>query len=96
MAGLLQVLEAVLELGSQVRVGPGAVKRGAVDAGFAGEGLDVAVPAGRDLAAQEPVHGGPDAVLVLGSLGCGDSHAESLLGGVAAALISAMTRRARS
>jgi hypothetical protein len=43
-------LEAVFELGPQVRVGPVAVERGAVDAGFAGEGFDIAVAAGRDLA----------------------------------------------
>jgi hypothetical protein len=93
----LPLLDAVLELGSQVGVGPVAVEGRAVDAGFAGQGLDVAVAAGRDLAAQEPVHRRPDAVVVLGSLGRADSLGVSWSdGGVVAASISAMTRRARS
>jgi len=94
LAGLLQGLQPVFELGAEACVGAGAVKGGAVDARFAREGLDVALAAGRDLSAQKPVHGGPDAVFVLGSLGCGDVHADSSFL-VLAASISATTRRAR-
>jgi hypothetical protein len=65
----------MLELGPQVRVGPVAVEGGAVDTGLAGESFDVAAPAGWDLAAQQPIHGGADAVLVLDALGGSDSHA---------------------
>lgn len=54
--GLLQGLKASLELDARVRVGAGAVERGAVDCSLDGEGLDVALSAGRDLAAKEPVH----------------------------------------
>ena len=73
-SGLLQLLEPVLEFGAQVGVGAGAVEGGAVDPGLECEGLDIAVAAGWDLAAQQPVHGGADAVLVLDALGGSDSH----------------------
>ncbi|MGW7041475.1 hypothetical protein ACWGDT_01890 [Streptomyces avermitilis] len=72
LSGLPQGLETSLELDAELRVGAGAVKRGVVGCGLAGQSLDVALAAGRDLAAQEAVHGGPDAVLVLGPLGCGN------------------------
>jgi hypothetical protein len=97
LVGLLHLTEAVFKLGSQMGVGPVAVEGGAVDACFADEGHDVAVTARRDLAAEEPAHRCPDAVVVLGSLGRADSHAVSWSGeGVVAASISAMTRRAHS
>jgi hypothetical protein len=51
LAGLADGGEPILELFAQVSVGPVAVEGGAVDSGFAGEGLDVAFAAGRDLAA---------------------------------------------
>jgi hypothetical protein len=41
----------LFEFDAQVRVWSAAVEGGAIDAGLAREGLDVAVPAGRDLAA---------------------------------------------
>ena len=46
VAGLLQSLEAVLELGSQVGVGPVAVEGGAVDACFPARVLMSQLPAG--------------------------------------------------
>jgi hypothetical protein len=74
-----------------------AVEGGAVDAGFPGPGLDVAVPAGWDLAAQQAVHDGSYAVLVLGPGGRGDPHVLSLLAvGDGAVSISVMTRSALS
>lgn len=96
LAGLLQGLETPFELDAEVSVGAGAVEVGAVAVGFAGAGLDVAFATGRDLAAQGAIDGGPDAVLVLGSLGCGDSHADASSVVVLAASISVTTRRARS
>ena len=66
--------EPGLEFLAQVGVGPGAVEGGPVDGGLAGEGLDVALAAGRDVAAQEPVDGGPDPVLVLLALVGADAH----------------------
>jgi hypothetical protein len=95
LAGILQCLDPSFELDAEVSVRASAVERGAVDAGLVGESLDVALSAGRHLSSEEPVHGGPDAVLVLGPLGCGDSHADSS-SVVLAASISATTRRARS
>lgn len=47
VSGLLQGLETSLEFGAEVCVGAGAVEGGAVDGCFAGEGLDVALSAGR-------------------------------------------------
>jgi hypothetical protein len=96
LSGLLQVLEAALEFCAEAGIGAGALEGGAVGSCFAGEGLDVAFAAVRDLAAKEPVHCGSDAVLVLGALGCGDSHSGSRAGAVSAASISATTRSARS
>jgi hypothetical protein len=97
LSGLLRGPQAAFEVGAEVGIGAGAVERGAVASGLAGEGLDVALAAARDLASQEPVHGGPDAVLVLGPLGCGDPHAGSLSGVVVlAASFSVRTRIARS
>jgi hypothetical protein len=96
LAGVALGLKPSFKLFAQVGVGSVAVEGGAVDACFAGQGLDVAVAAGRDLTAQEPVHRCPDAVVVLGALGRADSHGVSWSdGGVVAASISAMTRRAR-
>jgi hypothetical protein len=69
LSGVLQLSSPALELGAQMGVGPVAVDGGAVDTGRESEGLDVAAAAGWDLAAQQPVHGGADAVLVLNSLG---------------------------
>ncbi|MYR83348.1 hypothetical protein K7395_00105 [Streptomyces filamentosus] len=51
LAGILHRLESSFELDAEVSVGAGAVERGAVDGGLAGEGLDVTFSAGRDLAA---------------------------------------------
>ena len=67
-AGLADGGEPAFEFVAQAGVGAGAVERGAVDPGFAGEGLDVAFPAGRDVAVQEPVDGSPDPGLVLAAL----------------------------
>jgi hypothetical protein len=47
-------------------VGPVAVEGGAVDSGFAGEGIDVAFASGWEVAAEDPVHGGPDGALAAG------------------------------
>ena len=55
-AGLADGGEPGLEFLAQAGVGTGAVEGGAVDAGFAGEGLDIAFAAGRDVAA---AGGGP-------------------------------------
>jgi hypothetical protein len=92
----LHLLEALLELDAQVCVGPIAVEGGAVDAGGSGEGLDIAVAVGRQLAAQSPVHRCPDAVLVLDALGGTDSHGSASVScAVLAASISPMMGRAR-
>lgn len=93
----LEAREAVFEFGAQVGVGAVAVEGGAVDVGFVGQGLDVAVSAGRDLAAQQPVHGGADTPFVRGAGRGGDPHALSLFVVCdTVASISVMTRRARS
>src|SRR5260370_834446 len=85
-------LEALVGLGAQVRVGTSAVEGGAVDAGCACEGLDVAFPAGRDVAVQEPGHGRPDLRLVVGELLPAEPHS----GSPAASSMRARTRAARS
>ena len=64
-SGLEDGGEPGLELFAEVGVGACAVEGGAVDAGFAGEGLDVAFAAGWQVAVQEPVHGGADFGLVV-------------------------------
>ncbi|MEV5543693.1 hypothetical protein AB0L13_43470 [Saccharopolyspora shandongensis] len=96
LTGLLENLEAALEFCSEVGIGAGAVEGGAVDSRLAGKGLDVAFAALWDLAAQEPVRDGPNVVLVLGALGCSDSHEVSWSGAAAAVSMFAMTRIARS
>src|SRR6266498_5188288 len=58
LTDLLEGLEPLLELDAEGRVGAVAVEGGAVDAGLAGEGLDVAAAAGWELAAQQQVHDG--------------------------------------
>jgi hypothetical protein len=55
-------------------VGPGAVEGGTVHGRFAGEGLDVAFAAGRDLAAEELAHDDADPGLVPLALFCADAH----------------------
>ncbi|MFD8801564.1 hypothetical protein [Streptomyces atroolivaceus] len=51
LPSLLKGLQAAFELDAEVSAGAGSVERGAVDGRFAGEGLDVALSAGRDLSA---------------------------------------------
>src|SRR6202040_3108336 len=64
-------------------VGASAVEGGAVEAGLAGQGLDVAAAADGDVAAEEPVHGGADTAFFLGSLVGADAHVSpDCLGGV--------------
>ena len=94
LAGLLDVLELLLELLAQAGVRAAAVEGGAVDAGLAGEGLDVALPAGRDVAAQEAAHGRPDPRLVVQELLAGEPHRG--LPAAAASSIRSRTRAARS
>ena len=60
-------LESGLGFLAEAGAGAGAVEGGPAG-GLAGEGLDVALAAGRDVAAEEPVDGGPDTDLVLLSL----------------------------
>jgi len=74
VAGLLAGLEPGLELLAEMVVGPGAVEGGTVHGCFAGEGFDVTFAAGRDLAAEELVHDGPDPGLVPLALFCADAH----------------------
>ena len=66
------MLDAVLL--AKVHVGAPAVEGGAVDSRIASEGLDVTVPAGRNLAAQQSVHRSADAVLILNTLSDTDFH----------------------
>src|SRR6266702_2080760 len=93
-AGIAEFFEPLFELGAEVGVGAAAVEGGAVDAGRDGEGLDVAFPAGRDAAVQEPGHGCPDLRLVAGELLPAESHPGSPA--AAASSIRARTRAARS
>lgn len=93
VAGLLECLKSFLEFGAQVRIGATAVERGAVDAEFTGEGLDVASAAGRDVAAQEPVGSGANAVLVGGTLIGGDPHVTPDCPGAAASMASQDAQR---
>ena len=65
IAGLLHRAQALLKFYPKVGVGSSAVEGGAIDTGFYGKGLDIAAPAGWDLAAQESVDGGADPILVL-------------------------------
>src|SRR6266581_8272456 len=91
-AGIAEFFEPLFELGAEVGVGAAAVEGGAVDAGRDGEGLDVAFPAGRDAAVQEPGHGCPDLRLVVRELLPAEPHPAS----PAASSIRARTRAARS
>ena len=96
VAGLLTGLKPGLEFLAEAGVGPGAVKGGPVDGGLAGEGLDVALAAGRDVAGEEPVDGGPDPGLVLLALLGADAHYCWAPFWPAAVSISVRTRLARS
>ena len=96
VAGLLAGLEPGLEFLAEVGVGPGAVEGGPVDGCLAGEGLDVALAAGRDVAGEEPVDGGPDPGLVLLALVGADAHYCWAPFWPAAVSISVRTRLARS
>src|SRR6266487_1861598 len=97
--GLADSVEAVFEFFAEPGVGAGAEERGAVDAGFASEGLDVAFPAGREVAAQQLVHGLADAgfagVPLLGAEPHGQCSGLVVAGGAAASM-AAITRTARS
>ncbi len=96
IACLLAGLEPGLELLAEVGVGPGAVEGGAVDGCLAGEGLNVALAAGRDVAAEEPVDGGPDPGLVVLALLGADAHYCWAPFWPTAVSISVRTRLARS
>src|SRR2546428_5596862 len=94
-------LEAAFEVFAQGGVGAAAVERGPVDSGEAGQGLDVAPAAGRDVAGDQLVGGGADLLFVEQALPGRQSHGPSSPAGSeavspVAASMPAMTASARS
>jgi len=78
-----------------LQAGIAAVEGGAGHAGLAGQGGDVTVAAGRDVAGQQPGGRGTDALLDLAALLAGDTHGY-LPPGSAAASMASTTRWALS